>query len=79
MRVQRIIDSVALIGCGALLLIAIWRIEAMNEKLDDARTDHPGGQVVTTGKVRTERFLGEPVNEWARRHEEALERFEEGE
>ena len=78
MRVPRSVDTVALYVCGVLLAVAIWRIELMNDKIDEVRTDQPSGQIVTTGQVSTERFLGESLNEWARRHEEARERFREG-
>lgn len=71
-------DIAATTACAVLLAVAIWRIQAVHDKLDEARTDQPSGQTVTADGITTERFLGEPLGEWARRHREALKQFEKG-
>lgn len=35
------------------------------------------GQVVTSGPVRTERWLEESLESWARRHKAAVEEFQQ--
>jgi len=58
-----------------LLAVCIWRIETVNDQLED-RGRTGSGQTVTTWPVSTERFVDEPLESWGRRHMEAVEAFE---
>lgn len=65
----------ALAVCATLLLLLLWRIEAMSDAIED-RGSMGSGQEVTTGPVTTERYLGESLQAWSRRHMDAIREFE---
>ena len=49
-----------------LLLLVLWRVEELVER--SQATQRGSGQVVRSGRVETERWVGETLEEWQRRH-----------
>ena len=69
---------VAAAQLAALILLGVilWRVEVV---MDQTQREEGSGQVVTSGKVSTERFMEESLEEWRKRHEAAEDLFAERE
>ena len=55
-----------------LLVVAIWRIEAVGDTIEKG-----SGQVVRTDAVETERWQDESIDHWRERHMAAVREFDQ--
>ena len=69
----------SLLILGAVTVVGILLTAFMVKHMSDIITDKPNfsGQRIKGPVVETERFLNEPMTEWALRHSEAVEEFQE--
>ncbi len=61
-------------ACALLLIAAIWGIHTLGDKLE---VGVGNGQSFTGDGVTTERWIGEDLEAWSKRHLSAVEEFEE--
>lgn len=73
----KVFNAAAWCVSALLLVVILWRVEAVGESIQEPR--HIGaGQFVESHGIRTERWMDESMEAWRDRHLTAVREFREG-
>lgn len=70
-KARTVTDTAIRVLVAALLVVAIWRIEVVNQVISKKAREGSGQTIAHCG-VETERWFGETKGDWAARHFEAV-------
>jgi hypothetical protein len=71
-KASAVTDTAIRVLVAALLVVAIWRIEVVNQVISK-KAREGSGQIIAHCGVETERWFGETKEDWVARHFEAVE------
>jgi len=71
-KAKAVTDTAIRMLVAALLIVAIWRIEVVNQEISK-KAREGSGQIIAHCGVETERWFGETKQDWVERHYEAVQ------